>query len=190
MKILLFTGLSGSGKTTIARKIGNELELPVISTRGLLHAAATQKGFARIRYWLAEAGFDDILREGREKMAEAIEEEKKRGEKGVIVDDIFDPEMLAALSQRFPNEKIQLIYTETSREIREERMIVRIDADREEAIKELTFLDGVKAEAGIAEVIQAAEIKIENSGELGETLNELRRELGFTLCPQGVERDY
>lgn len=169
MTILLFTGWSAAGKSTIARRLGEDLEMPVVGARKVLHQVANKRGFTRIRYWLAANGIEEVLNEGL--LAGLEEIRASRGTRGVIWDDAFDPRLPLLLRREFGEEEVVIIAVDTPPETREERLEKRLGTNREEVLHELRFIDGFKSEAGIAKVIEMANIKIKNFGSLEEALS-------------------
>lgn len=194
--IILFTGLSAVGKTTIAKQLGQELDVPVVSTREVVHNLANINGFERSRHWLKAVG----LKQFQDLSLVALLEEVKASasSKGVILDDAFDPRLQFLLRWDF-GDKLVTIAVHTEDNLRLERIVKRLNAGISEAKRELEFLDFFKREAGIEEVIRLADISFVNEGTpLNEIVLQIRegvearnfgaRETFLKSKPGGTER--
>jgi dephospho-CoA kinase len=187
MKIILFTGLSGSGKSTIAKEIGKSLNLPVISLREVLHTLAVEKGFARTRDWVASVGIAKVLDEGKIELARRIGNSENT--QVVLIDDVIDPETPRFLREN--GNTTFVVRVKVNRHLRRRWIAHRLRVPPREAAKELKFLDAIKTKAGIGKVIQTADIEIRNFGRIKETINKALEKLEDRLCPRrhGAERE-
>lgn len=161
MKIFLFTGLSASGKSTISKKVSNDLELPRIDLHSIIHDIATQGGYERARNWIMAIGTENALHEARKKLA--LEMDFARNSRGIIVDEILDVETLSFLKNRFSEDEFCSIYIRANRHDRTQFMLKRLDkANKKEALKEIRFIDSMKNRAGIKEIVSNADYKFNN----------------------------
>jgi len=75
MNIFLFTGLSATGKTTIARFLRERLGIPVVDERKILHQLAEREGYPRTRHWLESVGLQVVLDEALQETVRVIKEQ-------------------------------------------------------------------------------------------------------------------
>lgn len=186
--IFLFTGPSATGKSTLAASLGKSLRLPIIGERKILHKLACKHGFTRTRYWLSNFSIDSILDEALTETISVIRTEKS--ERGVILDGSYDRRLPQALAQEFRNEKILIIVVNTERSTREFRMRERLKGSSEEALREIELIDGFKYAAGMGEIMEGADLVIENDRPIDEAVRELQLylESGGFIHPGGPER--
>lgn len=57
----LFSGPSATGKSTVARIIGQELGLPVLGEREILRQISRECGFSRTRDWALTVGIEKVM---------------------------------------------------------------------------------------------------------------------------------
>lgn len=188
MAILLLTGPSATGKSTIAARLGNDFQIPVLGEREILRSLARSYGFARTRYWLAEAGINVVLNEALAETVRVITE--KKNERGVILDGSYDRRLPQTLREVFPGEKVLIISVAAEQRVREERMMKRMGTTTEEALGEMQLIDRFKEYAGMAEIIRDADLVVENNRSIDEVMRELRPCLESEIFarPPGPER--
>ncbi|MBI2032543.1 MAG: AAA family ATPase [Candidatus Levybacteria bacterium] len=185
MKIFLMTGPSASGKSTIAEQISSNLQVPIIKEREIIHRIAQSYGFSRGRNWLAAAGIQTVLDEVLAQTLAAIE--GVEGDK-VILDGSYDARLIQALNTE--GNQTFIIAVTARDEIRRERMAGRIESGPEEALAEMQFIDEFKHRAGMAEIIEKADLTVDNNLTVDETTREIHLYLGseFADCLSGPER--
>lgn len=172
--ILLFTGLSTSGKSTLANQINQAGYFEIISERGILHNLAVEHGFKRTRDWLANAGVTALLEAARTATVQLIEAIQREG---IIIDGSYDRELPGYLRGAFPQAQLTIILVALDPRIREDRMKARLGRSLQEAREELSLINGFKLAAGIEEVIRQADISVDNSGMLEESVQVLKEAL-------------
>lgn len=184
MKIILLTGLSGSGKTSIG-EILEKQGCGLIRVQKLLHNWAVELGYERIRHWLARVGEDHVLFTSR---CLILKEILKKGNLDVVVDDCFDPDLPDIVKRVFPKVEVVTIWIKVDENTREARIAGRLGVEigSRQLKDEVTLLDNFKKKAGIEAVIQDANIVIENGGKLDETVGELETMIGRGI--KGKER--
>lgn len=175
MNIILFTGLSASGKSTISKEVSKKLDLPRIDIHAIIHDIALQKGFPRARNWILETGIPRALEETRESLVK--ETENARNREGVIIDEVLDPETFDLLKHRFAEDEFCTVYIKTNRHDRKRFMANRLGKKTKEAKREIRFIDGLKERVGTRDIIEAADYKFENFG----TLEDIAYEIAKTL---------
>lgn len=185
MPIFLFTGYSAVGKSTVAQMLSGRLGIPLIGEREILHRLAVSHGFERTRYWLAKAGIDKVLDEALLETMRTIG--RQINHRGVVVDGSYDKRLPEAIGQVLPEQKVVVVALVAGDSTRGERMFGRTGG-RQEALADMKLIDGFKAAAGVEELISAADVRIDNTGPLGETMAILmawvRKEYPF-LFPEG-----
>lgn len=185
MPIFLFTGYSAVGKSTVAQVLSGQLGIPLIGEREILHRLAVSHGFPRTRCWLVKAGIAQVLNEAWVETVRTIR--RQMNHRGVVVDGAYDKRLPEAIRKALPEQKVVVIALVAEDSAREERMLSRSNS-RQEALADMKLIDGFKTAAGVEELICAADIKIDNTGSLGETTAALtawvRKEQPF-LFPEG-----
>lgn len=187
MAILLFTGPSATGKTTIAKKVGENLGIPIIGEREILHQIANLHGFSRARHWIKEIGLDQALDETLKTTIQIIKEKR---EENIILDGSYDKRLPELLKNEIKDKQILVIAVMAMKEKREERITERMKIDHKEAKKEMQLIDNFKKYAGMEEFIKKADFVIENNHELTNSINKLESylELKILNWPSGPER--
>jgi len=186
MDILLFTGYSATGKSTLAKKLSEHLGYEFISVRPLLHKIAEDKGYSRIRQWLAEEGAENLVQATKTELVRTITERQKLP--GAIIDDAFDRGLESIIKSAFPTDTVLVVALTLDENTREIRMSNRIGRSVDEAREELRLFDGFKMEAGIDEVISSADLTIDNLDDPEITLQTLVSQMEGRGSPGGKER--
>lgn len=169
--IIAFAGFSGAGKSTLARFVANSLGLEFIEHQKLVHSIAISKGFERSRYWLAEVGVEEFIRESEDEMLVRIDAHK---ENGVVLDVVYNQEMLDKIRNKFPESKLLLISISTESGTRGERISGRMGGvSGKEGVKEREFRDGFLRDAGMESALKTTDIEVMNNGNLEKTQEEL-----------------
>lgn len=189
MNIFFLTGLSASGKTTIANLAGEQLGIPVISLREALRGAARRSGFERTRHWIAHVGIPAARAEGQQELARLIESHNSNSK--VLIDDLIDPHTPQVIRKLFQESSVTTIRIKTNRHLRKRHVEQRMGTSVKEALNELHLLDKIKEQAGIAEAIKSADLEIRNFGNINEAVQELKGILESHSYSQrhGVERE-
>lgn len=184
MRIILFTGLSASGKTIIARQTADKLDLPLVEYHLLMHNEAESRGFTRIRDWMKQiGGFENALREVHIPLVEKIEE--SRGSKGIVIDQIVDLNTLGFLKEHLPADELYIIFVRSNRHDRKHWAIKR---DPQHGWEDMLLKDRLKFKAGINKIIENADLRIDNISSIEHTTNLLTEYLINTLFNEGSDR--
>lgn len=177
MKIFLMTGPSASGKSTIAEQISSNLQIPIIREREILHRIALSQGFSRTRHWLAAVGVDEALNEALTKTLSSVGEIEQEG---VILDGSYDARLTQALNKE--GNEVFIIAISTREELRRERIAKRMGVDPDEALAEMRFIDEFKYKSGMAEIVEKADVTIDNNLSLDEAIRQLQLRLESELA--------
>lgn len=175
--IILFTGLSASGKSTLAERLGKEICAPVISLRQeVLHPIAIENGYTRARYWiLATRKNPSLLDLERNLLVKVIESRSKTSSsEKIIVDDLIDPGTPQFLRDFFGKSRVLVVFIKSNRHLRRRWIIKRTSGSDIEALREQKWLDGIKVNGGIFQTIVEADFCIKNTGTVENAVAELK----------------
>lgn len=175
--IVIFTGLSASGKSTVAQKLSQEIDASVISLRqDVLHPVAVENGYARARFWVLATSEDPSLLDiERSRLAQVIElRSQTSNAEIVVIDDLIDPGTPQFLREYFNRSRISIILVKSNRHLRKRWIIKRTAGSDREALEEQKLLDGIKIKGGIFRAIGEANFRIRNMGTVDEAVAELK----------------
>jgi 8-oxo-dGTP pyrophosphatase MutT (NUDIX family)/cytidylate kinase len=191
VNIILFTGLSASGKTTLAKKVAGELEAPMISLHEIGREIALNKGFSRTREWAIDVGLENAIKESGNVLISAVEH--VRNEPVILVDEVLDLRTKKRLEEHFSEANFFTIYIKSNRHDRARWCIQRSEGLRPStALKEMRQADHLKWLVGIKEIIQAADVEICYPGRIEETTGRLIEILGeknITISEVSIRRE-
>jgi predicted kinase len=178
MNLFLFTGLSGVGKSTVARSLVDGTDYSLLGEREILHTLASSRGFSRTRDWLAEVSLRDILKEAREETLNRI---KGLGDiPGVMIDGTYDRKLPNYLRDQVENSRLLIVSLSLEQTLREQRLVGRYGGDQVLAQQEMQLIDMWKQRAGLVDLIAKSDIKADNSSTVeacrGVILTELMRQ--------------
>ena len=184
METLLFTGLSATGKSTIAKRLANDLGFILFREREILHELAVARGYNRTREWITKEGEGVVLRAAT---AETIAKMQGiTGDDGFVVDGSYDKYLPLVLKTAFPNSRVTVIHITLEDQEREKRISGRLGVSIDIAKKEMGLIDGFKRRAGIGEIIKAADITIKNDRLVENALDQVISGLEFYGIVSGV----
>lgn len=175
MEILLFTGYSASGKSTIAKELNKTFGFYNLGEREILHSLAVVAGFQRTREWLRHEGSEALIEAAR---VETVNRIKKMGPKwGVMIDGSYDQALPDTLKNFFPSYRQLIIHIDLDDEERKERMIKRQEGSVDESKKEMGLIDNFKRMAGVEKIMERADVVVDNTSPIEVSLRSLRKEL-------------
>lgn len=149
----------------MATALGRQLRAPVVSERTLVRELTTQRGYARGRHWLAAAGVDEVRTALRNRTLEVLL--RLQDAPRVILDGVYDPELAPAIATLFPEVGVWTVAVTAPDALRRQRMADRLGTPDVEVVQqEIEFLDTARRAAGMDAVMRAANVTIENAGEL------------------------
>jgi geranylgeranyl diphosphate synthase type I len=158
MDFVFFTGFSCTGKTTISKLLEEREGYHFISTHIILSKIAREAGFKRSREMYKSIGINKEMLLVTEYIIQYLKENQFDK---VVIDDIFDNNLLYSLYHTFQDNRKLLISFESNHEKRLERMAERLGENSGAAQSELNLYDTVKNEAGIADVMPQAMYSIQ-----------------------------
>lgn len=164
-EILLFTGLSAAGKSTLAGEINLDLQYGMVNERALLHDLARSKGYDRTRQWILTSDDQETLPLARDNTVTRINSLNENHD-GVILDGCYDSQVPSTLAQEFPTAKIILIAVTIPDSLRLARMIQRLGTTYQDAVAERDLIDGWKKRVGVEELIDSADILVVNDDKI------------------------
>ena len=165
MKLLLFTGHSCSGKTTVSKLIVDRENFHLISVHEYMKQIAEGLGYKKCREWFQTEGIENVTHTVSDFICEQLKHTK--AEK-VVIDDIFSVYMLNSI-QKIDCKKVMVAMI-TKNDQRLNRMSYRKKTDLTEAKKELKLYDDFKNEVGIDYVIAKADFSILNESDTIENI--------------------
>lgn len=160
MKLVLLTGYSCTGKTTISKLLSEREGFYFISIHAIISKIAIERGYLRGRKWFKNEGIQSISKILSEFLCSFV---KQSNEDKIVIDDIYDLNLLNSINENFPNSKSMLIALKSMNSCRLNRMSERAEADITTAESELKLYDSFKFEAGIEAVIEKADFFIMNT---------------------------
>lgn len=176
MVIILFTGLSASGKTTLSRELAAKYNIVRIDAHQTIHDIAIDAGYERGRDWVKAVGSEEVYRACTESLIKQLNYHKEQSV--LFIDEIVDKKMLNVIQTTLPMAEIVTIYIKADPKARLEFMGKRIDEHNQSKIMaEIDFIDGLKMEAGLREIIESADAIILNRGTVEELMDKTEEKL-------------
>jgi len=170
MKIMLLAGHSATGKTSAAKEIARKFDCELILERAIIDKVVERKGFARARDCVKKFGFGPLLEETRAETLKAI---KESGSEKIILDGAYDGGLPDYLRKNLGDAELLVVGVASNRTMRRHRMMKRTGWQKDQAIKELKFIDKIKEKMGAHEVVKAADAKVKNKGRFNDFLSAL-----------------
>lgn len=173
MKLILITGMPGSGKTTAARYLA-ELGYRVVNLGDEVRRIAEERGLKPSRENLLKLAEELRRNGGRDAVARrCIEHIKAEGWERIAVDGIRSLEEVEAFREAFGD--ALLIAIHASPRTRFERLKIRGRLDDPKSWDEFYARDLEELRLGLGSAIALADIIIVNEGDLGELGREMKR---------------
>ncbi len=195
MKLLLFTGLSASGKSTISSFLSEKRGIPRLDMHKIIHEIASDNRFERGRDWISNIGEERALKMINIEILKRTRQFEKEGCKHLIIDEVIDIDMTDRLSE-FGSTNI--IHIRANRNDRRHFMQKRLrTTNKEEARKEIKYIDVKKEKISNEEsILQELSTQIKSSIDVrSEALSQLKDKFNdldqFSETIQfGVEIDF
>ena len=169
MKLLLVTGQSGVGKTAISKACSKRLSAMYLRSRDIARHLAHVQGYTRARDWITAVGAKQAIREIDDYILTSIDNAKTA--EIVVVDGAYDGRLLAELGQRFRREDMHIVEVTASQEVRLERTATENGTDKDASAREMEFLDDLKRQVGVSEVVNKAELVVESNEDISSALD-------------------
>lgn len=172
-EILLFTGNSGAGKSTIAHHIAKRFDGVHLSEREISRSLAFEKGYDRSRVWVKDVGLEAAASSIRERTLALIGEHENQL---VLVDGVYDRLLPPEINRLYTARRLGIIAVEASSDLRVDRCARRMGGVALSAAQEdVAYLDAVKEHVGAREVVANADLRIINEGSIEEAVEEVAR---------------
>lgn len=172
-EILLFTGNSGAGKSTIARAVSSRLDAVHLSEREMSRDLARKEGFERSRLWAMSVGLEVVAHELRSETVSRIGEHE---DEPVIIDGVYDRLLYSDILEEYTTRRLGIVAIEAAKSVRVRRCAERMGGVALSTAKmDVDYLDKVKEDIGGSEVIAMADLRILNEGSLNESVDRVVR---------------
>ncbi len=165
MSVLLLTGESGAGKSTVGHNVAAARNGLHIAEREVSRAIAAEKGYQRSRHWVCDVGLSEAATAIRQRTVEMVGAQPK--DRLTIIDGVYDAKFPEALRLAIPRIKLGIVAVEASLGLRAKRCAQRMGGIAlQKALAEVAYLDAIKHEVGMDELIAAADLVVVNEGYL------------------------
>lgn len=179
MVLLLFTGPSCTGKSTLAEWVSRMYGFALLSERQILHDLTAARGYKRTREWLAQDGIVPVL-EGA--LRETLSRLDRVAARGAVLDGSYDRALPGAVKTWLPDARLIIVTVLADDETRQRRMRTRLGQSADAADRELCLIDSLKHRAGMSDIMAGADIVVRNGGRLEDSMKELSQ----ALCGLGI----
>jgi len=164
--IILFAGLSKSGKTTLAKKLAESLRMPFSSFGDYVRKEAQHRGFTdSASRQLQELGLEMVKKDIEGFCKGVLEEGGYLVGRGLIIDGIRHMDALAAIKTLAPGQPVKLVYLESSMADRMKRSSL--------SARELQEIDSHPVESDRILLKSAADLVLSTSAETDECFEAL-----------------
>lgn len=164
--IILFAGLSKSGKTTLAKKLAESLRVPFSSFGDYVRKEAQQRGFTgSAPRQLQELGSEMVKKDIAGFCKGVLEQGGYLVGHGLVIDGIRHMDVLAAIKTLAPEQPVKLIYLESSIADRMKRSSLNA--------RELEEIDSHPVESDRTLLKSAADLVLSTSAESDECFEAL-----------------
>jgi len=169
--LIVLVGFSCTGKSTIAKKLADLYKLELIDQYNVYHSIAVSKGYKRSRDWLKDVGNTIFV---EETVRETIKRFRSVDNKmGAVIDASYGPLMHSVLYSELPYTRIITISVLTNRNLRLQRMMIRMSVSSREAMKELTFRDNFLKAVRIKAIMSKCNLEIFNDSDIVSAVKQI-----------------
>ena len=172
-KVICMVGLTGAGKTTIAKTLAQMKGYPMFSVGTLEREIAVKKGYSDIVEYEKAVGIQDAYIS----LFPAVVEDLRRlisKTKAIVIEGIYSPHLLEMIENVFGKENVSLITIACTRHTRLRRFATRERLTTKYAKNNFRQLERNKCEAGVNEILKSrSTLLIKNTGTLVATLQHI-----------------
>jgi dephospho-CoA kinase len=108
-----------------------------------------------------------------EEKTETLKAIKESGSENIILDGAYDGGLPDYLKKNLGDVEFLVVGVASNRTMRRQRMMKRTGWPKDQAIKELKFIDKIKEKMGAHEVVKTADAKVKNKGRFNDFLSAL-----------------
>jgi cytidylate kinase len=151
--ILLVTGVSGAGKSSLSEYLETEFGIPVVSIGGILRQNARAHGYQNLIAFLRTK---PTVLEAFEEVWPQVKQEiiTKTGPNGITIEGLYIPAWCERIHSLFPRDTIHVINVTSTRHTRANRIAQKRGTSRRAARREAEQLDIAKTAVGLKEMLR------------------------------------
>jgi len=177
-QVILLTGTSGAGKSTISAELASVYGADWIQEREVSRGLAAEQGFMRSRHWLQAAGIEEVAEQIAAASFRLVSESTKDL---VVVDGVYDTKLHSRLEADAGVDSVVAEVTAPF-ELRAHRYAMRLGGVAlGQARREVDYLDSIKTEAGAALLAERAAVSVVNDGQLNEAIDQILKVIQLPL---------
>ncbi len=169
--ILFLAAYSCAGKTTLGEAFCRDKGVRRVYQQSIYRKIAVEKGYSSAREWLMTVGKDEFINETTKATIDYLHTIKPEGT--ILIDETYNLSEVEQFKKEFPKSKIIIIAVTVDREVRSSRMVERLGQAITKARKELDFRDTFLQEVGLDEVLKTADIEIDNTGTIEQSIEQM-----------------
>jgi dephospho-CoA kinase len=171
VKIIITTGLSAAGKSTISRMVANRLSLPVVHATDMMRKYAKSKGYDGLVHFFIELGYQKGYETVRPMILNKVKNYAKKH--GAVFDGIHDYVLYKKICEKYGRENIRVIAISAARKYRVDRHADRRKLTKEKAEEGVDKRDQIAIAGGTLKIVNDCDFKIKNEGSLEECVQEI-----------------
>lgn len=168
-KLIITTGLSAAGKSTVSKMISDELSLPLLHTTKIMRKYANSLGYTRLTPFFTDSGYQKAYAIVRP----LILKEVKNMLGGGVVDGVHDYRLYKEICDNYGRKNVRVITIEAARKCRVRRHAERRGLGIKEADEGVTSRDKIAIAGGTKKIIDDSDFKIKNEKSLKWCIREI-----------------
>lgn len=168
-RIIIFTGLSATGKSSLAKLLAKEIQAPEISPNDLLEAYAKKSGVQTARALFENKGIEKTRKIRSRLLFSFIQKQKASV---VIVDGLYDYALFSQLKKKYAK-GVFVVDVTANRSLRKAMVLKRLKGEAN-VKKYLKQRNEPKLSDGLLKIKREANISIRNNSGLQKTVAHLR----------------
>ncbi|OIO22367.1 hypothetical protein AUJ65_06285 [Candidatus Micrarchaeota archaeon CG1_02_51_15] len=173
--IILLTGRSAVGKSTLSPALARELEARTVNASEMMRERARLEGYAHLADFFKHTGVKPAFENLR---PHVLREIKKHAENGpVVVEGVYDSGLYELLKSSFPADRLLIVNVTANRSFRQAMHAHRKQLTRKDSKANLRKRNQVKVQAGLPEIIAGARLSVRNAGNFDALLTETVRKI-------------
>lgn len=173
-RLIVLTGSSATGKSTVSTLLGRQLGIPVVHVSDLMRDVATSKGYSRLSTFFDKEGVENAFKQSRPLIQEHIN--RSIVHSNVILEGLYDYGLFETLINQFGRKNIFVVNFAANRSFRK-GMVRKREQDKVKAKEELRRRDVVKWQVGLKDILSHADVKVRNNNLLPKVVGQLFRRI-------------